>query len=40
MKVHRNILLLLTCLVQNTASFNIRRFGCNFAKQAPDDRKN
>ena len=39
-KVHRNILLLLACLVWSTDSFNILRFGCNFAKQALDDRKN
>ena len=40
MKVHRNILLLLACLVWSTASFNILRFGCNYVRQAPDDRKN
>jgi len=39
-KVHRNILLLLACLVWRNASFNILRFGCNFAEQALDDRKN
>ena len=39
-KVHRSILLRLACLVWNTASFNILRFGCSYAKQAPDDRKN
>lgn len=39
-KAHRSILLRLACLVWNTASFNILRFGCSYAKQAPDDRKN
>jgi hypothetical protein len=32
--------LLLACLVWSAASFNILRFGCNFAEQALDDRKN
>ncbi|RJV79488.1 hypothetical protein DWY76_01865 [Faecalibacterium sp. AF27-11BH] len=32
--------MLLACLVWRNASFNILRFGCNFAEQALDDRKN
>jgi hypothetical protein len=32
--------LLLACLVWSAASFNILHFGCNFAEQALDDRKN
>ena len=40
MKVKKRTLLLIACLVWSTASFNILCFGCSYARQAPDDRKN